>query len=87
LFKVLNKVVGLMLKQDAINFFGTKTKVARAAGVGRSAVSQWGLLVPEGKASRLARASGNALHYDPAIYDQHKAKRLKELNHENQQLP
>lgn len=76
-----------MFKQDAINFFGSKTKVARAAGVGRSAVSQWGLLVPEGKASRLATASGDILKYDPSIYDQHKAKRLKDMNHENHQLP
>ncbi|WP_414453172.1 Cro/CI family transcriptional regulator [Enterobacter sp. 214E4] len=34
-----------MFKSDAVNHFGTNTKVALAAGVDRSAVSQWKLLV------------------------------------------
>lgn len=76
-----------MLKTDAVKFFGTKTKLATAAGVKPSSVSVWGDLVPEGKAMRLQIASGGVLKYDPLAYDKHKAKRLKELNHENQQLP
>ncbi len=31
-----------MFKSDVINFYGTKAKVAKAAGVDPSAVSQWG---------------------------------------------
>ncbi|EJM2198484.1 Cro/CI family transcriptional regulator, partial [Escherichia albertii] len=42
-----------MFKSDVINFYGTKAKVAKAAGVDPSAVSQWGELVPEGRAMRL----------------------------------
>ena len=30
-----------MFKSDVINFYGTKAKVAKAAGVDPSAVSQW----------------------------------------------
>ncbi len=74
-----------MLKQDAINFFGSKTRLARAAGVEKSAVSQWGLLVPEGRAQRLVDASSGKLTYDKDIYDQYRnEKRSGEVNHENQ---
>ena len=40
-----------MFKSDVINFYGTKAKVAKAAGVDPSTVSQWQELVPEGRAS------------------------------------
>lgn len=73
-----------MLKQDAIDFFGNKSSLAQAAGVRRSAVSQWGDVVPEGRAVRLQIASGGVLVYDPAVYDQHKQDRKEALNHENQ---
>lgn len=73
-----------MFKTEAIKFFGTRIKLARAASVDPSAVSQWGELVPEGRAARLQAASGGALIYDPAVYDQHKQTRKEVLNHENQ---
>ncbi|OAT17844.1 putative cell division regulator [Buttiauxella gaviniae ATCC 51604] len=66
-----------MLTCDALNFFGTKTKLAKAAGVELQSLYKWGELVPEARAHRLEEASGGALHYDKDIYDQHrKAKRL-----------
>lgn len=64
-----------MLKSDAIKFYGTRAKVAEAAGVDPSAVSQWGRLVPEGRAQRLVEASGGALVYDKNIYDQYRNNR------------
>ncbi|MEM0567576.1 Cro/CI family transcriptional regulator [Salmonella enterica] len=73
-----------MLKTEAIKFFGTRIKLAKAASVDPSAVSQWGELVPEGRAARLQTASGGVLIYDPAVYDQHKQTRKEALNHENQ---
>lgn len=74
-----------MLKQDAINFFGNKTKLAKAAGVSRPSVSAWGELVPEGRAARLVEASGGALVYNSALYDAYRtAKRKGDVNHENQ---
>ncbi|ECD3769692.1 transcriptional regulator [Salmonella enterica subsp. enterica] len=73
-----------MFKLDAINFYGTRANVAKAAGVDPSAVSQWGELVPEGRAMRLQEASGGELHYDPKVYDEYrKAKRAGRLNNEN----
>ncbi|AWA35335.1 Cro/CI family transcriptional regulator [Klebsiella pneumoniae] len=74
-----------MFKQDAINYFGSKSKLAKAAGVAPASVSVWGELVPEKNAMRLQLASGGVLQYDPEVYDQHaKAKRSGEVNHENQ---
>lgn len=74
-----------MFKQDAIDFFGSKTKLAKAAGVRLASVSAWGDLVPEGRAARLVTASGGALVYDSAIYDAYRtAKRKGQLNYENQ---
>lgn len=74
----------VMFKSDVINFYGTKAKVAKAAGVDPSAVSQWGELVPEGRAMRLQEASGGELQYDPKVYDEYrKAKRAGRLNNEN----
>jgi hypothetical protein len=73
-----------VLKNDAVNFFGNKTKLANAAGVKPSSVSVWGELVPEGKAMRLQIASGGVLKYDPVVYDQLKEKRRGKVNDENQ---
>ncbi|EAU0368182.1 transcriptional regulator [Salmonella enterica] len=75
-----------MLKTEAIKFFGTRIKLAKAASVDPSAVSQWGELVPEGRAARLQVASNGALIYDPAVYDQHKQDRKEVLSHENQSI-
>ncbi|EMI7390916.1 TPA: Cro/CI family transcriptional regulator [Klebsiella oxytoca] len=73
-----------MFKNDAINFFGSKSKLALAAGVTRASVSAWGELVPEGRASRLVLASGGRLSYNPKVYDAHrKAKQEGKLNYEN----
>ena len=69
-----------MFKSDVINFYGTKAKVAKAAGVDPSAVSQWQELVPEGRAMRLQEASGGELLYDPKV---RKTKRAGRLNNEN----
>jgi len=73
-----------VLKSEAVNFFGNKTKLANAAGVKPSSVSVWGELVPEGKAMRLQIASGGVLKYDPVVYDQLKEKRRGKVNDENQ---
>ncbi|EMN1953036.1 Cro/CI family transcriptional regulator [Citrobacter koseri] len=74
-----------MLTKDALRFFGSKTKLALAAGVKLPSIYKWGALVPEGRASRLQEASNGSLRYDKNIYDQYRnAKRAGELNHENQ---
>jgi len=64
-----------MFKDDAVKYFGTNSRVAAAAGVDRSAVSQWKILVPERCAQRLSEASGGALNYNKEIYDQYRRDR------------
>ncbi|EEM8546918.1 transcriptional regulator [Salmonella enterica] len=64
-----------MRKHDAILFFGSKTKLAKAAGVRLSSVYAWGDLVPEGRAMRLQEASNGFLHYDQNIYDLYRKAR------------
>lgn len=74
----------IMYKRDAIKFFGSKSRLATAAGVRLPSLYKWGELVPEGRAMRLQAASGGVLVYDPAVYDQHKQDRKEALSHENQ---
>lgn len=75
-----------MYKEDAIKVFGNKSRVAFAAGVDPSAVSQWKTLVPERCAQRLADASDGALHYDKHVYDEYrKKKRLSRKNNTESQ--
>ncbi|EAM7805182.1 helix-turn-helix domain-containing protein [Salmonella enterica] len=57
-----------MLTQDAINYFGSKTKLAKALGVSQPAVSRWGVHVPEKRAARLALMTAGRLVYDPCEY-------------------
>jgi hypothetical protein len=64
-----------MRKADAIRYFGTLTAVAAAAGIRVQAVSQWGELVPEASAYRLALASQGRLAVDPELYRARKAAR------------
>jgi hypothetical protein len=65
-----------MNKSDAVAFFGTKTKIAEVLGISCAAVSDWGELVPEKNAARLASASGGVLVYDFRVYDARKAARI-----------
>lgn len=51
-----------MLKTDALLYFGSKTKLAQAAGIRLASLYSWkGDLVPEGRAMRLQEASGGEL--------------------------
>lgn len=50
-----------MKTQDAVNFFGSKAKVARAARINRAAVAQWGDTVPLATAALLEKISGGEL--------------------------
>lgn len=50
-----------MLKQDAIELFGGSAKLARALGISRSAVSQWGDKVPIGRDFQIELLTDGAL--------------------------
>lgn len=57
-----------MFKEDAIRFFGGKSKLATAAGVSRPSVTKWGAVIPKLRAMELAELTGGKLSYDPALY-------------------
>ena len=40
-----------MRKSDAVEYFGSPTKLAKAAGVSLPAVSRWGEVIPERRAA------------------------------------
>ena len=46
-----------MLKIDAIAFFGSKTKLANAAGVRLASVAAWGKLVPDASTGGIRRGT------------------------------
>jgi DNA-binding transcriptional regulator YdaS (Cro superfamily) len=57
-----------MKTQDAIAHFGSASQLASAVGISRAAVSQWGVYVPPGTASRLEKMTSGALVFDPSVY-------------------
>lgn len=57
-----------MRKDTAIAFFGSVQATATAIKVRRSAVYQWGAIIPAVSALKLAAASRGKLKFDPAAY-------------------
>lgn len=47
--------------EEAIDHFGSKTKIAEALGIHPSAVTQWGDVIPESRQYQLQVISGNKL--------------------------
>jgi DNA-binding transcriptional regulator YdaS (Cro superfamily) len=58
-----------MRKGDVIQHFGSQTKAALALGVTKSAVSQWGEIIPEGMAYKIQVITRGKLRVDPALYE------------------
>ena len=59
-----------MLKKDAIEFYdGSVSRLAEILGIDRRAVYQWGELVPERRAIKLAQITGGALIYESSVYE------------------
>ena len=50
-----------MLKSEVLKFYGSAAAVARLIGISRSAVSQWGHLVPVRRAYELERLTNGKL--------------------------
>jgi DNA-binding transcriptional regulator YdaS (Cro superfamily) len=46
---------------DAIRYFGTQAALAKALGVSKQAVSQWGDTIPDGRAYQLQVITGGRL--------------------------
>nr|WP_085959481.1 Cro/CI family transcriptional regulator [Cronobacter muytjensii] len=75
-----------VLTEEAIKFFGNKTKLAIAAGVTQSAVSRWvnAGFIPKGSAAVLSNATQGKLMFDTEFYKQLKSERnQKRINKRN----
>jgi len=57
-----------MYKAKAIAHFGNIKLLHIALGITSSAVTQWGEIIPEKQAMKLALLTNGALKYDPALY-------------------
>jgi hypothetical protein len=57
-----------MRKRDVLARFGGPIKTAKALGITRSAVAQWGALVPERIAWRVQHLTDGALPVNPSLY-------------------
>jgi len=57
-----------MKKHDAVFHFKSQAALARAAGVSRQAVWDWGEFVPPAIAELLQEITDGALKYDPSVY-------------------
>ncbi|WP_406568202.1 Cro/CI family transcriptional regulator [Aeromonas caviae] len=55
-----------MKTESAVKHFGSKAALADALGIKRSAVSQWGDTIPQGRAYQIEVLTGGALKADPA---------------------
>lgn len=58
-----------MLTQTALDHYGSRIKIAHILGISKSAVFQWGEVVPYASAKRLTELSP-ALTIDPSLYDE-----------------
>ena len=57
-----------MLMSDAIKHYKSKTRIARALGIGKAAVSKWGEVVPRGWAAELHVLTKGRLKFDQWEY-------------------
>jgi len=62
-----------MRKEDVLRHFGgdssSQVKTAAALGITKSAVSQWGEVIPEGMAYKIQVMTAGVLRVDPALYE------------------
>jgi hypothetical protein len=56
-----------VITQDAIDYFGSKARLAKAAGVSQPAVSRWGSGYQK-RAARLSLMTDGQLNYNPREY-------------------
>lgn len=62
-----------MKTSDAIAYFGSAARLAEKLGIRVQAVSQWGELVPKGRAYEIQALTNGGLKVAPELYGQRKA--------------
>ena len=54
-----------MQKNEVLEFFGNANKAAKALGISRAAISQWGDEVPELRAFQIQQLTKGKLKFNP----------------------
>lgn len=57
-----------METNEAIKFFGSKSRIARALNLSRVAITRWRGKVPKGRALELEKITNGALKCDLSVY-------------------
>jgi hypothetical protein len=57
-----------MLKETAMNHFGSPSAIAAALDITVAAVVMWGQTIPEGSAYKLEVVTGGAIKANPDLY-------------------
>ena len=66
----------IVLRQTAVEYFGTQAAIAKALDIDPVAVSLWGEgVIPKGRATELHLLTVGQLAYDPSFYPKKKAVR------------
>lgn len=55
-----------MTTSYAVKYFGSKAALARALGINKGAVSQWGETIPKGRAYQIEVLTGGQLKANPS---------------------
>lgn len=55
-----------MTTSHAVKYFGSKAALAKALGINKGAVSQWGETIPQGRAYQIEVLTGGQLKANPA---------------------
>ncbi|MFM5527692.1 Cro/CI family transcriptional regulator [Aeromonas veronii] len=63
-----------MTTSHAVKYFGSKAALARALGINKGAVSQWGETIPQGRAYQIEVLTGGQLKANPAAPSAHPAQ-------------
>lgn len=58
-----------MYKSEVIDFFKTKTALAKALGITPGAITQWKEIIPEKQAYRLMHLTDGALKINRTLYE------------------
>ncbi len=58
-----------MHKSEAVSHFGSQRKLADALGISQASVSEWGELIPMGRALQIEKITRGRLKVDLSIYD------------------
>ena len=58
-----------MRKEEVLKHFGSASELARILGISPASISEWGKLIPKGRAYQIQVITAGALRVDPSAYE------------------